>query len=200
MGYIPGKNIMVFITTENSAAGVVLTGTAPAATTASTGMGSGTLGVGKLGSLTASTDVSQKITNVEGLDVARTWEDDAFTPYGQGKEVTVPVRKKFDMTITRKSPGNGAFAKLFEGGGRHGPRDTSSMEDGTNELASTSGYRIYVYKNGTWDVYYHAFISPDGFTETYDPLKVIIESVKFTGNLWSASVLTASLITGCALE
>jgi hypothetical protein len=193
MGYIIGKNARLFMTCENSAAAVVLTGSTATAASATTTIGvAGTVvGIGNLGGVTTSDSNTHRIKFVEGIDYQVAQTDDSYQPFGTDQEIITPMAKNWELTITRKTE-NSMFAKLFESA-RLGALDYDSLHDGTAEFDSTLGYRFYLYNGSEWKVFYHGLMPEDGYSERVDQQKLTVETIKFRGNYWSASVATGSL-------
>ena len=202
MAFLRGKSVRVFITTENGGGGVILTGSSPDSTSTSVGIGSGaaTLGIGRLGQLTTSSNTTDLVPFVEGIDISKGWEDENSNFFNTQKEYHIPQRKRWEVTITRKSE-NTAFS-LLASGARHGVTGSASgaLHSGLTEMLSSSGYRIYLYDGTKWDVQYHGVIPADGYTEKMDPVKSKVESIKFVGNEWSTSLGDAAIAVGQAQE
>lgn len=198
MTYIRGKNIKVFITTEHATASINLSGATASVGTGSTGFSAATAGVGKLGACTGYGSVDQIIKFVEGIDVSMGWEDQQDTFFGGAKEYHIPHRKKFEITITRKAEDKN-LAKLADSA-RWGVNSTNSLNSGCEELTSISGYRLYVYDGTNYDVFYHGIIPAEGYTETPDPSKALVQTIKFVGNDWSTSLGSASIIISSPIE
>jgi len=202
MAFIRGRTNKVFITTENTSGGVILTGTSPDSSTVSCGLGpsASNVGVGKLGSVTTSSNVNDLIPFVEGIDVVKGWEDETANFYGTQKEYHIPQRKKWEATVTLKTEHKGysllAMAARFGVTGS----TTGMLHTGLTEIKSDSGYRIYIYDGTKWDVFYHGIIPADGFTEKHDPMKAMIQTIKFVGNEWSTSLGDGAISSGQAQE
>jgi len=198
MVYVRGKDCKVFITTENTGAGVLLTGNTAAADAGASGMTAGS-GVGKLGNVTAVTDSEDAFVNVEGVQYTPGHESETKNLFGSAKERLIPQRMKFDISITVTGRGR-ELAKLYHGA-RFGAMNSTTLYNGTEEnMGSDVGYRIYLIIGGKATVFYHAVIPDDGYKEELDPQKVSVQTIKFVGNLWEADVATGSLGTTKALE
>lgn len=200
MAFLRGKNNAVFLTTEHSTGYVILTGSSPDSTTSSSGVGptATNAGVGKLGSVTTSSNVTDKFAFVEGIDVVKGWEEETANFYGTQKEYHIPFRKKWEVTITMKTE-NRAMSVLFSGG-RFGVTGstTGMMHSGLTEIKSDSGYRLYIYDGSKWDVFYHGIMSD--YTDKLDPSKAMVQTIKFVGNEWSTSLGDASISGALAQE
>lgn len=196
MAYINGKNAKLFMTTENASASIVLTGsTAATAGVDVCGVALATYGIGELGEVTGTESAcnDHKIKFVEGIDYRVDFEEDSYKPFGSDQDVRYPIRKNWEITVTRKSE-NGMFRKLFESAMFGVSGSTSpALHDGTAENDSTSGYRFYLYDGADWRVFYHGYMTPDGYSERMDSSRLNVETIKFAGNYWSGSVATASL-------
>jgi hypothetical protein len=201
MVYIPGKNLKAFITTEHPTAGVILTGSGALPCGSTSGLGAGATdsskyGIAPLGSLTTHSDTTNRIRNIEGVDLKPSYEDDTFQPYGTDADHDVQLRKTFEITITKKQE-SPAYRVLFDGG-RAGVLATNSLQPTDWDYADTFGYRIYLWDGVSWIVLYHATMPADGHSEGFDNNKIKTEVLKFKGNYWSGSVgasgLTASLV------
>lgn len=200
MTYIRGKNVLMFITTEGAGC-IDLSTAAPTVSTATTvGLSNTTVGIGKLGQVTAASNTTDKVKFVEGVDVTMAWEDEQATFFGGAKEYNIPHRKKFEVSITRK-PEDKVFEKLACWA-RFGINGTTSaaLNSGVEERTSMSGYRIYLYDGTNWDIFYHAELPADGYKPALDPAKATTETIKFVGNEWSSSVAVASISASLAIE
>lgn len=202
MPFKRGPAYKVFITTEdggNGGAGVVLTGTNPVASSSfSGGINGTTKGVAPLGSFSNSTQSDHEIKNVEGIDPIWRWEDDPFTVFGQTRPLDNPVRKSWEMTITKKAEDK-SFALLNDGArfGVTGSAGTSALFDGLDTMPGSTGYRLYLWDGSTFYVGYHGTITPDGYKETLSPTGVTVQAVTFRGGKWTSSATTSSAaVTG----
>jgi len=197
MAYLRGKDVKVYITTENTGAGVDLSGNAAAANAGASGMAAGT-GVGKLGNVTTMSDTEDAFINVEGVAYNPGAESETKNLFGSSKERIIPQRQTFDVSITVTGRGR-ELAKLAAGA-RWGASSSSVLFDGLDDYSASTGYLLYIIQGGKASVLYHAIIPDDGFKEELDPQKVSVQTIKFVGNLWDPDVAVGSLGTAMALE
>jgi len=195
MAYINGKNARLFMVCENPSASIVLTGSvaAPTASASTIGVATSTVGVGHLGAVDDINDIGHKIKHVEGISYDLSEEDDSFKPFGMDMEQKAPMRKQWTLTITRKAE-NAMFRKLFQNG-RFGVLNETTLHDGSAEYDTTIGYRFYLYNGQDTIMLAHGTMDADGYNEALDPSKLNVETLKFSGNYWSASVQTGSGMT-----
>ncbi|MEI6795415.1 MAG: hypothetical protein WCK39_00975 [Methanomassiliicoccales archaeon] len=201
MPYINGKNARLFMVCENPNAIVVLTGSVatPATSSATIGVSgaASTVGVGNLGGVDESSHVLHKVPYMEGLSYRIAGEDDSYKPFGCDMECKTPIRKAWELTITKKRT-NSAFKKMFEGA-RLGVKSSTVFHDGTDEFDATVGYRFYLYDGAEWMQFAHGVMDPDGYDERIDQSRLSVETIKFSGNYWSAVVPEANLTASVAL-
>lgn len=199
MPYINGKNARLFMVCENPNAVLILSGSeaAAGATTSEVGVAAATMGVGHLGDVSASTNVTHKVPYMEGLSYRIAGEDDSYKPFGCDMEVKTPIRKAWELTITKKRTNSG-FKKMFEGA-RLGVKSSTTFHDGTDEFDSTVGFRFYLYDGSEWMQFAHGTMDPDGYDERIDQSRLSVETLKFSGNYWDACVPSASLSSAVEL-
>lgn len=195
MSFKRGPQYKVFITTENASGSIICTGTVAVATSSSAGIGpNGTIkGIGPLGSLSVSTDATHEIKNVEGIDPVWRWEDDPFTVFGQTRPLDNPIRKSWELTITKKAEDK--TLAILNSDARFGATGTGTgvaIFDGLDTMPDSTGYRLYLWDGSTFYVGYQGTMTPDGYKETLSPTGVTVQAVTFRGGKWSASVATAS--------
>lgn len=196
MAFIRGKDIDVFMTTENTTVSIICTGSSPDVTNSATvgvGAASSLIGVGKLGGMIGSPSTIHKMKFVEGIDPSTTWEEEVKPFVGGQRDYNLPYRKKWELSITRITEDK-MFQKLAMAA-RHGAAEAGTLHTGLSEMVSTSGYRVYLYDGNEYTVLYHGVIPGDGYSKAIDPTKAVVETIRLTGNEWSASVPTASLST-----
>jgi hypothetical protein len=200
MAYINGKNAKLFMTTENGAASVVLSGSTAAAgaSSSTTGVATSTVGVGALGLVTdSSTCVGHMLKFVEGIDYNVDFDDDSYKPFGVDMEQKVPIRKNWSITITRKTE-NSMFRKLFSAA-RFGAAASNSLHDGTAQFDSTVGYRFYLNNGSDCIVLMHGIMDTGGFGERIDSSRLNVETLKFSGNYWIPAAAAVDYTATCAL-
>jgi len=199
MSFKRGPAYRVFISLENYQAGIVGTGTTLSVVTATDSHslygpngGATYLGIGALGSVTATSDVAHEIKNLTGIDPAPASIDAPFDVFGQTRPMDNPVRKDWKVTLTHKAEDK-LFLKLFAQC-RFGVTGSASpaLFDGLSTYPNEMGYRLYVYDGTDWDLYYHGTIDPTSYKLTLSPTGVTEEQVMFTGGLWKPAVATAS--------
>ena len=194
MAFKRGPQYQVFITTENASGSICLTGSTPIATTSSGYGPNGVVaskGIAKLGEVSVSTDLTSSFRNVEGIDPVWRWEDDPFTVFGQTRPLDNPIRKSWELTITKK--GEDKLLPMLADGARFGVTGTTpALFDGLDTMPGSTGYRLYVWDGESFYVGYHGTVTPDGYKETLSPTGVTVQAVTFRGGKWSASVATAS--------
>jgi len=187
MVFLLPRNTKVFITTENDKLGVQTTGnaTVPVVSTTAVGVSGTTKGVGKLGDVTASTNTKDRFRFLEGIEVSGGWEDEEADFFSTSKKYKMNLKKKWEITLTMKHVDE-VMSRLSDGG-RFGCYGTSELTGGMynlEEQMSDYGYRIYVYRNGSWDVFAHGSMTPDGHKIEYYPKASAVESVTFSGEYW----------------
>jgi hypothetical protein len=189
MSFKRGTQYKVFITTENNAGAVVCTGSVAEASTESSGVGPNDtiLGVGFLGSVTASTDTGSQFRNLEAIEPEWSWEDDSFVVFGQTRPLDNPIRKKWSVTLTKKGE-NKLLSKLADSARFGVTGSTPALFDGLDTMPDTTGYRVYVFDGTDFAVGFHGTITGDGYTETLGPDAVTVQSITIAGGLWSASI------------
>lgn len=206
MSFMRGKDVKVFITTENESASVLITDSTASAATGTEAIGPNAVtstqkGVGHLGSvtgdITASDSAASRIMNVEAIDPVWRWEDDPVTVFGQTRPLDNPVRQRWEVTITRRAEDT-MFGVLFQGA-RFGVTssdtfDDAELFDGLYTMPNDTGYRIYIWDGSTFYVGCHGTPTPDGYKETLTPTGITAQSITFAGGLWYAAVPSGSSI------
>lgn len=197
MAFKRGKEYKVFITTENATGSVVYT-TAGLSATTSSGYGpnaASLVGIGKLGEMTDHTYTDGEIKNIEGIEPVWTYEDDPVTVFGQSRPLDNPVRKKWELTITRLAENN-LFGKIAEAGRFGVTGTTPALFDGLSTMPDTTGYRLYLYTGASpqdeFYVGYQGTVKVDGYKETLTPTGITRQAITFAGGNWSASVPPSS--------
>jgi hypothetical protein len=196
MPYLLGNEAIVLITTENPDNGVDLSLDAVAVKASPTeGIAGGKI-IGKLGGVTSLSDTANAIPNVEGISYNPTKESETKLFHGSTLDHIIPLRKKFDVTITLTGEGS-TYAKMFDAApfGVEGGSADGGIITGLKEYDDTIGYRIYIIVGGEARVLYHALMPDDGYKEELDPNKVVVQTLKFVGNMWNPDVPVASLGT-----
>lgn len=194
MSFMRGKDYKVFITTENSAGSLLLTGTATATTSSGLGPGADVAlkGIGKLGEVgNPNLATASRIMNVEGIDPVWRWEDDPVTVFGQTRPLDNPVRQRWEITITRRAEDT-LFGKLNQSA-RFGVTGSSpAIFDGLYTMPDDTGYRIYVWNGSKYWVGCHGTLTPDGYKETLTPTGITAQAITFAGGVWYADIASDS--------
>jgi len=195
MAFKRGPNYKVYIALENEFGSLDATTKTLVANTSTSGYGpQGTtgLGIGPRTMLTASPGLTEcEISNISAIEFSKGWEDDPVTLYGNTREIDNPVRKNWEVTITRKSQDE-LFA-LLSNQGRFGiTGSTPAIFDARDTLQSDEGYRLLI-TDGTKDwIGFHGTIAPDGYKLTLTPKGMTDEALTFKGGYFNASVATNS--------
>lgn len=199
MSFKRGPAYRVFITLENPSAGIVGTSTTLSVVTGSASYslygpngGASNLGIGALGSVTATTNTVHEIKNLTGIDPAPANVDAPFDVFGQTRPMDNPVRKDWKVTLTHKAEDK-LFMKLFSQC-RFGVTGSGNpaLFDGLSTYPNEMGFRIFVYDGTDWDLYYHGTIDPTSYKLTLSPTGVTEEQILFSGGLWKPAVATGS--------
>ena len=196
MAFKRGPQYRVFISTENPSGSV---GCDAAIATASTASGYGPnaalKGVAKLGEMTATTNTGSEIKNLSGIEPVWKWEDDPFTVFGQSRPLDNPIRKAWEVTLTKKGEDK-TLLKLVDVARFGVTGTTPALFDGLNTMPNDTGYRVFVWDGESFYVGYQGTISPDGYKETLSPTGVTEQAIVFRGGRWSASILSGTGLSG----
>lgn len=196
MAFLLPKNTKVFITTENTAMGVTAT-THPAAeeeTTTTLGVNGAIKGIGKLGDVTASTNTKDRFRFLEGIEVSGDYEEEEADFFSTARKYKMSVKQTWEITLTMKHVDE--VMSVLDDSGRFGCYGATEVAGGMynlEEQADDYGYRIYIYRNGKWDIFAHGTIAPEGHSIDYDPTASAVESVTFIGNYWIKSCPEADI-------
>lgn len=197
MTYIRGKDAKVFITTESGDYGVTGLDVGAAVASGTPGKISDRTGIGKLGTVITGASSDHIVPGVVGIEYTtgemRT-EHDIFN----GKDYTHFIRHNHEcsITLTLLSAEKKPFGVLFNSDGRHGVTEISTAAafvSSLSEIPDDVGYRLYVYHNGRWLIFYHMRMDDDGWRETIVKRDTNIETVKFSGYYWDMDVLEAEI-------
>lgn len=190
MPFKRGPQYRVFITTENPSGSILATGSVPVATTSS-GLGPNAApslkGVGKLGEVTSTASTASEIKNLEGIEPVWRWEDDPFTVFGQTRPLNNPIRKTWELTLTKKGEDR-LLVKLADMARFGVTGTTPALFDGLDTMPDSTGYRLYIWDGESFYVGYQGTINPDGYKETLSPTGVTVQTIVFSGGRWSASI------------
>lgn len=187
MAFLLPRNTKVFITTENTYLGVQATAvpSVPVATTTTVGVSGDIKGIGKLADVVAGTNTKDRFKYLEGIEVTGDWEDEEADFFSTAKKYKMSIKQNWEITLTMKH--HDEIMSLLDGSGRFGCYGTAMPGGGMYNLEEQDddyGYRLYIYRNGSWDVFAHGVIKPDGHKIEYDPTVSAVESVTFAGNYW----------------
>jgi len=198
MSFKRGPTYRVFVSTENETLSIDCSGEIPLASTETSGVGfnAATKGVGVRGSVddpSLSATQENELKNLEGIDPTWQWEDDPFTVFGQTRPLDNPIRKKWEVVLTKKGEDK-TLAKISDGArfGVTGSDTTSGLFDGLDTLPDDTGYRVYVWDGESYYIGYQGSIVQDGYKETLSPTGITVQAVTIGGGNWSASVNTDS--------
>lgn len=200
MQYVRGRDCMVFVTTENDAAGVDLTGATCAAVDAAQATGISTctgIGARTLTEISASSE--DRVLDVTGVSYVASSEDETVTLLDSAKDRDVPLRDTGEVTITMVGKTRN-FAKLAKPEGRFGVKNATTMHNGLMTYDDAVGYRVYLHflKEGKTMVFYHCTLPADGFGEELSNTSV--QTLKFKCNNWKPDVADDELSTKEPLE
>jgi len=191
MSFKTGKNYRVLITTENVTGSILCTGSPVATTTSGYGPNSATKGIAMLGEVDSVLDTSSEIKNLEGIDPTWAWEDDPFKVFGQSRDLDNPIRKTWEITLTKKGEDK-LFAKLVDAARFGVTGSAPALFDGLDTYPDDTGFRVYVWDGESFYVGYHGTIAGDGYKETLGPTSVTVQALTIKGGIWSASVAPSS--------
>jgi len=196
MSFKAGKNYRVFITTENSTAAIMATGTPDAVTTTGLGPNGGAslLGIAKLGEVTGTSSTASEIKNVEAIEHKPKHIDAPVELFGNTRQLDNPIREDWEFTVTRKGEDK-LFFRLFRYArfGVTGSDATADLYDGLSTMQNTTGYRLYLYDGTDFDVYYQGTIAPEGYVETLSPTGITSQQITFKGGKWKPGLESASM-------
>ena len=144
MAYFLGRDVNVYITTEDTTRSVTtsdVTGTAAAGTTTP---GAHTLFAGFL---TTAGATSGSVSDVTGVDLSIGAVDEDITYFGFRNITKAEIKKETSVSLTRKKSNN-SWDAIYQTG-RYGA-NSSGLFEGLEEPTVEHGYRIFVQlKDGT---------------------------------------------------
>jgi hypothetical protein len=142
MAYFLGRDVNVYITTEDTTTFVYTSDSAGTANT--TGGAGNTLFAGFL---TADGLASGSVSDVTGVDLSIGAVDEDITYFGFRNITKAEIKKETTVSLTRKKSNN-SWDAIFNAGGRWGA--DSTLFAGDQEPTTSTGYRLYVQlKDGT---------------------------------------------------
>ena len=144
MVYFLGRDVNVYITTEDT--NTEVTTSDSAGTAGTTAMGAGrTLFAGYL---TTAGITSGSVSDVTGVDLSIGAVDEDITYFGFRNITKAEIKKETSVSLTRKKSNN-SWDAIFNGGARWGG-NSSGLFGGDTEPTTETGYRMYVQlKDGT---------------------------------------------------
>ena len=196
MVFLLPRNTKVFITTENDKLGVDASTNpvVPITTTTNVGISGATKGIGKRTDVSTETNVKDRFRFLEGIEVSGNWEDEEADFFSTAKKYKISVKQKWEITLTMKH--SNEILSLLSNGGRFACYGTT-MPGGAmynlEEQGSDYGYRLYIYRGGSWDIFAHGSIAPEGHKIEYDPTASAVESITFTGEYWTKHCLKTNI-------
>ena len=146
MAFYLGKDVAVYLTTENTTIGVT-----PLTTTA----GSGSVTTGSTATFAAQLDgTATEQTNITSVDLGIGAMDEDITYFGMRTALKAEIKKETTLSLTRKKSDDDwtlVFDKL-----RYGltgtTEDDTSINSGLAEPTVEYGYRAFVHLSGSSDV------------------------------------------------
>ena len=145
MAYFLGRDVNVYITTEDT--DTLVSTSDSAGTVDTTAMGAGrTLFAGFL---TTAGITSGSVSDVTGVDLSIGAVDEDITYFGFRNITKAEIKKETSVSLTRKKSNN-SWDAVFNAGGRWGGNTAGGLFGGDQEPTTETGYRIYVQlKDGT---------------------------------------------------
>lgn len=197
MTYLRGKDVLVFITTESDDYGVANLDAGTPEASGTPGHISDRTGIYSLGGVVNHESSDHRIPGVVGVEY-NTGENVTEHDIFNGKTYTQKIRhnSECDVTITMLSDEKKPFMRLFGTDGRHGVTEESGSPvfvSSLKEVPDDVGYRIYIYHNGRWLIFYHMRMADDGWKENVVKRDTNVEVVKFRGMYWDIGVPLANI-------
>lgn len=196
MAFRRGPSYKVYIALENANGSIDASSRTVVANLSTSGYGpAGTtsIGIGPRIMLTSSPGLIQcEIGSIEGIEFSKGWEDDPMTLFGNTREIDNPVRKQWQVTVTKKASDE-LFTRLANQGRFGATNSTPTLSDGRDTLQNDEGYRLLIFDGSKYWVGYHGTINQDGYKVTLSPKGVTSEAITFKGGFFSASVATNSV-------
>ena len=194
MAYFLGRDVNVYITTED--VDTLVTTSDSAGTAATTALGAGrTLFAGFL---TTNGITSGSVSDVTGVDLSIGAVDEDITYFGFRNITKAEIKKETSVSLTRKKSGN-SWDAVFNAGARWGA-DSSGLFGGDQEPTTETGYRIYVQlKDGTeWMAVPNACVS--SHTVSFNADGAAEETMEFMSYVTPLVATSSAGVTGLTSE
>ena len=148
MAYFLGKDVAVYISTEDTVSGSFANVSAGGAVSFDAATGTYQFA----GPLSGTTDTQLVAeTNLTGIDLSIGAVDEDITYMGKRQVTKAEIKKETTVSLTRKKSDIG-WDGIFNNGGRQGCSGRSEISS-LQEPTVNTGYRVHVVLSGTTDVF-----------------------------------------------